>query len=75
MFDLLPQQMQPAVLPIPEAQPDVVNLSGTQAPNPPPKLAEVEVSGSQMPNPPPKLADIADMIGSNAPNPPQPPSK
>jgi hypothetical protein len=55
MFDLLPQHMQPAVLPIPDVQPDVVYLGGSQAPNPPPKLADVVyVTGSQAPDPPPQ---------------------
>jgi hypothetical protein len=55
MFDLLPQQMQPAVLPVPEAQPDIVYVGGSQAPNPPkppPSLVEVEMTGSQLPSQP-----------------------
>jgi hypothetical protein len=36
MFDLFQQHTQPAVLPLAEASPDVVFISGTNAPNPPP---------------------------------------
>jgi hypothetical protein len=53
MFDLFPQHMQLGVLPISEAQPDVVYFGGSQAPNPPPP-SKLYVGGSQMPNPPPK---------------------
>jgi hypothetical protein len=35
MFDLLSQQMQSAVLPVPEAQLDIVYITGTQLPDPP----------------------------------------